>query len=312
MTVEVSQDGGATYGPVSSITGAFGGGITPGYDKKIEWRAGNDWTPALFSNVRVRIKAGDGQEMALIPGGPFEMGFDNYTPVTVNVSPFYILRTEVTFREWREVRDWAVTRGYTDLVNVGTNFGENRPVVDISWFQAVQWLNAKSEMEGLTPVYFATADRLELYRRGAVAFTDAHVNWSADGYRLPTDAEWEKAARGGAARQRYVTGATISTTDAHFGGNRYWDPNIVVGYKPNGYGLFDVAGNVWELCWDWHSTPLPTGSDPRGPTSGGARLIRGGSFQDGEEYLRLSRRQDFDPGSRGRNVGFRHVRNANP
>ena len=312
VTVEVSQDGGATYGPVSSITGAFGGGITPGYDKKIEWRAGNDWTPALFSNVRVRIKADDGQEMALIPGGPFEMGFDNYTPVTVNVSPFYILRTEVTFREWKEVRDWAVTRGYTDLVNIGETDAENKPVVNMNWFRALQWLNAKSEMEGLTPVYFATADRLELYRRGTVAFTDAHVNWGADGYRLPTEAEWEKAARGGASRQAYFTGNSITEADALFVGSyRYWS-GPVVSYRPNGYGLFDVAGNVWELCWDWHSNSLPSGSDPRGAPAGTARILRGGSFGDSAGNLKNSARNYFGLNDVSRNVGFRYVRNANP
>ena len=316
VTVEISQDGGATYGPVSSITGAFGGGITPGYDKKIEWRAGNDWTPALFSNVRVRIKADDGQEMALIPGGPFEMGFDNYTPVTVNVSPFYILRTEVTFREWKEVRDWAVNRGYTDLINVGVTDAENKPVVELNWYHAVQWLNAKSEMEGLTPVYFATADKLELYRRGTVDFTAAHVNWSADGYRLPTDAEWEKAARGGVSRQIYVTGSTITTAAADFGrGGQYWwtvFSSPVVNYAPNGFGLFDVTGNVWEWCWDWFGDPLPSGTDPRGPSSGGERILRGGSYPDGEGHMKLSGRHRQGPNGPGRSIGFRYVRNANP
>jgi len=318
VTVEISQDGGASYAPVTSITGAFGGGITPGYDKKIEWRAGNDWTPALFSNVRVRIKADDGQEMALIPGGPFEMGFDNYTPVTVNVSPFYILRTEVTFREWKEVRDWAVTRGYTDLVNAGWGVGDNRPVVHINWFHAVQWLNAKSEMEGLTPVYFATADRLELYRRGAPSFTSAHVNWNADGYRLPTEAEWEKAARGGFERQLYITGQSITTEDADFSRTGFYygwpqdQPKTVVGYRPNGFGLFDTAGNVHEWCWDWFSDGIPSGSDPRGPTTGGERVIRGGSYPDGETSLKLSARHHRNPTANARNYGFRYVRNAKP
>jgi sulfatase modifying factor 1 len=316
VTVELSQDGGITYGTVPTMTGAFGGGITPGMNKAIEWRAATDWTPALYNNVRVRITADDGQEMRLIPGGTFEMGYDVYPTTTVNVSPFYILRTEVTLKEWRRVQEWAVARGYTDLAGVGQTDAENKPVTLVNWYHVIQWLNAKSEMEGLTPLYFSTADRLELYRRGVVEFTDAHVNWSANGYRLPTEAEWEKAARGGVAGNIYPTGNTITTAQADFGRGGYgwgwyWS-NSVASYPPNRIGLFDVAGNVWEWCWDRWGDTLPTGSDPRGPAVGGHRILRGGSYPDGAESLKLAGRNNDNPGSPLRNAGFRYVRNATP
>jgi formylglycine-generating enzyme required for sulfatase activity len=318
VVVEISQDGGATYSKVPTITGAFGGGITSGFAKAIEWRAATDWSPALFNNVRVRISADDGQEeMRLIPGGAFELGYDIYPTTTVNVSPFYILRTEVTLKEWRRVQEWAVARGYTDLTGVGQTDAENKPVAVVNWYHVLQWLNAKSEMEGLTPLYFATADRLELYRRGTVEFTDAYVNWSANGYRLPTEAEWEKAARGGVAGEVYFTGTSITTAQADFDRWYAWASQgawsrPVVTYAPNRFGLFDIAGNVWEWCWDRWGDALPVGSDPRGPAVGGHRVLRGGSYADGAGSLKLAGRHNDNPGSAQRNIGFRYVRNATP
>jgi formylglycine-generating enzyme required for sulfatase activity len=314
VVVEISQDGGATYSKVPAITGAFGGGITSGFAKAIEWRAGTDWTPALFSNVRVRISADDGQEMTLIPGGAFEMGYGARTPVLTTVDSFYIGRTEVTNTEWETVRAWAVTRGYTDLadLNIGRSGGVGHPSVGLSWWHAIQWLNAKSEMEGLTPAYFATVDRLELYRRGAVQLTNNHVNWSANGYRLPTEAEWEWAARGGLTNKLYPWGDTITPSDANYTGGS----KGVVSYRPNGYGLFDMAGNVWEWIWDtWQDAPAG-GTNPRGPDGWGSHHYRGGGFREVDRHASVFMvsgvRHPNDPGVAYDSVGFRYVRNATP
>jgi formylglycine-generating enzyme required for sulfatase activity len=313
VTVEISQDAGVTYGTVPTMTGAFGGGITPGMNKALEWRAATDWTPALYNNVRVRISADDGQEMRLIPGGTFEMGYGVYTPVTTTVDPFYMARTEVTSHEWERIRSWAVSRGYTDLADpgVGTSWGAGYPSISINWLHAVQWLNAKSEMEGLTPVYFATVDRLELYRRGGVQLTNSHVNWSANGYRLPTEAEWEWAARGGLTNKLYPWGDQITSADSNFSGG----PRGVVSYATNGYGLYEMAGNVWEWVWDAWQEPPAGGTNPRGPNTWGYRQYRGGSFRNGGDFgtvFRAGFRHAGDPLGRHDSVGFRYVRNATP
>ena len=317
VSLEVSQDGGVTYAPVTTVSGAIGPGIFAGTDKAIEWRAATDWTPSLFSNVKVRVKADDAQDMVLVPGGTFEMGYNIYTPVTIQVSPFYIGRTEVTFREWKFVRDWSVVHGYTDLANAG-NVGSNedsRPVGNVSWYTVIKWLNAKSEMEGLPPVYFTTPDRLQIYRTGNIDLTEAHANWSASGYRLPTEAEWEKAARGGKANQVYSTGSSISVSEASQTGydtSGRWNnwPTNVVRYTPTGFGLFDVAGNAAEWCWDRFANALPTGTNPKGPSSGGERLVRGGYYSNADS--RIAARVSYPQESGSIAFGFRAAQNAAP
>ena len=318
VSLEVSQDGGVTYAPVTTVSGALGPGIFAGTGKAIDWRAATDWTPSLFSNVKVRVKADDAQDMVLVPGGTFEMGYNIYTPVTIQVSPFYIGRTEVTFREWKFVRDWGVAHGYTDLADTGRTYNEEdaRPVHNVSWYQVVKWLNAKSEMEGLAPLYFTTPDRLQIYRTGNIDLTEAHANWSASGYRLPTEAEWEKAARGGKANQVYATGSAISVSQANLTGyypnyNTFHNwPTNVGQYTPTGFGLFDVAGNVAEWCWDRFADALPKGTDPKGPSSGGSRLVRGGYYGIGEG--RIAARESYPQGFSSIAFGFRAAQNAAP
>lgn len=328
VTIEVSQDGGVTYSTPQTITGSFGPAMVAGTNKAIEWRAATDWTPSQFNNVRVRIKADDAQEMVLIPGGSFEMGYGVYTPTTiVSISSFLISRTEVTSKDWWYVREWALTHGYNDLPGIGP---DGKPAAGMTWYEAVKWLNAKSEMEGLAPVYFATIDRLQAYRTGEIQLTAAHVNWSSGGYRLPTDAEWERAARGGIERQIYATGSSISKSQADYG--RYYGTYLseISRFAQNSYGLSDVAGNVWEWCWDFYSTGLPSGLDPRGASSGDARIMRGGSYASHSEasppadlpLLKIAWRAGLGPWERGSiryyvaqwstDVGFRTAQTATP
>ena len=271
--------------------------------------------------------------MALIPAGSFTMGdpLDGHTtalPLHTNyVSAFYMDRNLVGYALWQQVYQWARNNGYTfDLP--GSGKAASHPVQTINWYDCVKWCNARSEMEGRTPAYYTSAAQTVVYRSGDIDITSSCVNWSS-GYRLPTEAEWEKAARGGASGQRFPWGNTISWSQAnyyafpvdfaydvnatngrnptfHDGVHPYTSP---VGYfAPNGYGLYDMAGNVWQWCWDWSDaySSAPQ-SDPRGPASGSLRVRRGGSWLDFAFNCRTAYRGDSDPLGWGDIFGFRSV-----
>jgi formylglycine-generating enzyme required for sulfatase activity len=181
----------------------------------------------------------------------------------------------------------------------------------VDWYDTVKWCNARSQLAGKTPVYFADAGLTQVYTNGQVT---PYVNWTASGFRLPTEAEWEKAARGGLSGHRFPWGDLISESQANYAGstatNYDLGPNgynaaftngvtpytSPVGYfASNGYGLYDMAGNVFEWCWDWYGTPYAGGSDPRGPASGSNRVLRGGTWNYFANYARCADRNGSNP-----------------
>ena len=249
------------------------------------------------------------EKMALIPAGVFTMGDERVagaTPVhPVDVSAFAMDRTEVTAALWNEVRTWALAKGY-DLT-AGESWGNNHPIHNVNWFDVVKWCNARSEKEGLVPAYYVDEAKTQVCRIGdKVPF----VNWNA-GYRLPTEAEWEKAARGGVVGRLYpwADSDEISNDRSNYNQNQNVGRTTPVGsYPANGFGLRDMAGNVWEWCWDWRAE-YPGGlvTDPRGPASGSVPLIRGGSWINPAEFCRVAYRFTDTPANRNISIGFRVV-----
>ena len=269
--------------------------------------------------------------MAVIPAGTFTMG-DNLdgeadaVPTNITVSAFYMDVNLVSYAQWQSVYFWATNNGYS-FVNPGSGKAANHPVVTVDWYDSVKWSNARSQQAGLTPVYYTDAGLTQVYTNGEVT---VYVNWSAKGYRLPTEAEWEKAARGGLSGQRFPWGNLITENLADYTGNTsllsydlgpngenaaftngvppYTSP---VGYfAANGYGLNDMAGNIFEWCWDWYGTPYgqPTTTNPTGPATGSGRIRRGGFWGNYASLARCAGRSSDAPIGNGNGVGFRCVR----
>ena len=222
-------------------------------------------------------------------GSRFQMGStdgdrDEKPVHSVTVGSFYMKATEVTQKEWREV--------------MGSNpsyfKGDDRPVENVSWFDAVEYCNALSRKYGLNPVYRISGESVA-------------ANWNANGYRLPTEAEWEYAARGGKNSRGYKYSGSNSV-----GGVGWYNVNSgskthPVGQKQaNELGLYDMSGNVWEWCWDWYGD-YSSGSqrDPSGPPSGSRRVERGGSWSSYGRRLRSAIRNNYSPGDSSGDLGFR-------
>jgi formylglycine-generating enzyme required for sulfatase activity len=342
VTLQISADGGSTWTvPAITLTGAIGSNVTPSSNLRITWNAGSDWSQQLSSQTKFRISVTEAAIVpagfALIPSGSFTMGDvadhnqDGDAPAhTVTVSPFYIAKYLVTKADWDTVRIWAVSNGYTDLA-AGFGKASSHPVQTVSWYEMIKYCNARSQMEGLMPVYYTNDAQTTVYKTGNLDLANAQVNWTANGYRLPTEAEWEKAARGGLSGKRFPWGDTISHSQANFyntGSQSYqtgttgYHPTYDTGAMPytspvgsfaaNGYGLYDMAGNVSQWCWDWsevYDTASPT--DPHGQNSGTHRVGRGGSWETEDGGSVGSR--DFSGGIPSEaywHFGFRVVRSS--
>ena len=274
---------------------------------------------------------------SLISAGSFQMG-DQSNPLvgyswelpvhSVYVSAYYMAKYEVTKELWDTVRAWGLNNGYTDLaVGNGTfaSKGANHPVHSISWYDMVKWCNARSQKEDLTPCY--TVGGLT-YKTGSSA---PDCNWNANGYRLPSEAEWEKASRGGMSGKNFPWGAdTISHSQANYHGQPYssydlsgvgnnYHPIYNDGVSPytspvgsfaaNGYGLYDIAGNVWEWCWDrYDSYTADSQTNPQGAPSGSSRVYRGGAWYEGAREARCAHRSGDGPGGGDFSLGFRLAR----
>jgi len=242
-----------------------------------------------------------GMRMALIPGGTFDMGCTDEMDVdghcnwyespvhTVTISnDFLVGITEVTQGQWEAVMG--------SNPSAAIDCGENCPVETISWNEAVEFANTLSTLDGLEPVYTIGAD----------------VSWdrTTNGYRLLTEAEWEFAAR---ADDGTTYAGSDVVSEVAWINDTAGSTQPVAGLMPNGHGLYDMSGNVFELCWDWHSTDYYSESPAFDPTGPDGPLIdhvaRGGAYAYGVEHARISDRNRRDtPISRWNFTGLRLAR----
>ncbi len=289
---------------------------------------------------RVRLEASWGGEIeldfVLIPKGRFEMGSPSAEvgrdpheiQHQVNLSnTFYSKATPVTHSEWAAVmgtRPWHFKRAHA-----------NAPVESISWFDAVEFCNRLSKLEGLRAVY--KIKDVKRRENGTIGSATVLTNFKRNGYRLPTEAEWEYSCRAETQTSTYA-GPLVIVSDhnspnldriAWYSGNsgvdydggfdstgwthkQYSSPRAgphPVGQKnPNGFGLYDTLGNVWEWCWDRYEAYRPgIVTDPQGSNRGQERIFRGGAWSTKVQHCRAANRCKIGAGERAPILGFRPV-----
>ena len=314
----------------SAINLASPNWTTEKYPEPVTASTVSNTTPAKFFRL---VYTNPPVGMVLIPAGAFLMGnsigdsdFTNASPINVYVSAFFMDTNLVNLNVWQAVYTYAIIFNGYGFHDAGAGKASSHPVQMVDWYDCVKWCNARSEEAGLTPVYYTDAGFNQVYKTGELT---PFVNWAANGYRLPTEAEWETAARGGLNGRRFPWGNLISESQANYYGNTNgydWGPNgfnavgSIGGTSPatspvgsfdmNGYGLYDMAGNVLEWCWDWYGTPYgqPTTTNPTGPGTGFNRVLRGGSWSYNAPVARCAFRYYFMPSFANNGIGFRCVR----
>lgn len=308
------------------------------------WTSGKRCADAVSKSPIAKLEA----DMVRISGGTFTMGCtseqkdcdSDESPTTrVTVSDFYLGKFELALREFKQFIDasgyktdadkdggsylwtgskWEKKSGVNWKCDVAGKIRPSseyeHPVIHVSWNDAIAYCNWRSEKEGLSKVYTISRDKVR-------------ANWNANGYRLPTEAEWEYAARDGGKAIQYAWGngkpngnvadetakkkfADWTTFDGYTDGHVYTSP--VGTFAQGSLGLHDMSGNVWEWCWDWYDIGYYAKSnnnrDPRGPDSGSDRVGRGGSWDNFPAFARVANRLYNSPDNRYDFLGFRLAR----
>jgi formylglycine-generating enzyme required for sulfatase activity len=220
-------------------------------------------------------------QMVSIPAGEFMMGSDDGE---VDAKPAHRVKVGAFMMDAHEVTQ----EHYEQLM--GTNPSRRKaprnPVEQVTWSAAVKFCNARSVHDGLTPCY---------------DLKTGHCNFEATGYRLPTEAEWEYACRAGTTTAYWFgDGPEALRSSGWFEGNSSAQPHPVAQKRPNAWGLYDIAGNVWEWCNDFYGPKYYRNSpveDPRGPESGEKRVLRGGAWSSSAENCTSFVRNCDEPGT---------------
>ena len=275
----------------------------------------NGWAPSSTASANYTITP---IQMILVSGGNFTMGdtrgqgdSDELPTHTVTLNSFYIGNYELTQAEYSQ---YMPNPGWSRDYGLGANY----PAYNVSWYAAIKYCNLRSIAEGLTPCYTISGSTNPAYwgevptSRNA-AWDAAICNWNANGYRLPTEAEWEYAARGATNDPDYLYSGSDDVSEVAWYGSNSGSTTHTVGTKvPNGIAIYDMSGNLWEWCWDrYGSYSNSPQNNPTGPAIGSARVLRGGSWYSYASYCRVANRNYVIPYYGHYNRGFRLCRAAN-
>ena len=300
ISVEVSTDGGRSYGTprMTHVSGDVGKEVAAGNGKCIVWNVLQDCERLQGDRICFKVRASSGGSnhtftvggvsfmMVYVEGGTFTMGCtseqggecdsDEKPSHGVTLSSYYIGETEVTQALWKAVMGTEPTYngGWTDKYGRGTNY----PAYRVSYTDVETFITRLNQKTGRT-------------------------------FRMPTEAEWEFAARGGKKSHGHTYSGSSSIGDvAWYDGNSGNKTHPVKQKLPNELGIYDMSGNVWEWCSDWlGSYSSGSQTNPKGPSSGAFRVFRGGSWGSGARYFRVSLRYGFNPSYRSSIIGFRLV-----
>ncbi len=295
----------------------------------------NQENDGVYTAEDIQVNLDPKNGMILIEGGTYTMGdvwgdgFNDETPThEVTVSSFYMSKYEISHTEYvnflnsRDVSrdgsyngnelidmddsDCAIAHDDSSFYFAGSDYAsdEQCPVIEVTWYGAVEYCNWLSELEGLTKAYTISNDSVE-------------CDWNANGYRLPTEAEWEYAARSGGRDDRKWSGTNSKSELGDYAWYYVNSGSVTrpVGTKqPNDLGLYDMSGNVWEWCWDWYDSEYYSDSpseNPKGPKSGSTivtRALRGGLWYGSSIVCRTADRTYDGPTGSHYHYGFRLLR----
>ncbi len=275
-------------------------------------------------------------DLVRVKGGTFDMGDllgdggNSEKPVhKVTLSDFYLSKYAVTFEEYDAFCDATGRKRVSD-----NNWGRGkRPVINVNWYDAVEYCNWRSQQENLQPVYNIEKRLIDPNNQNK-ADADSkrwyiQADWTATGYRLPTEAEWEYAAREGGKKVRFGTGKDIaSPIEMNFDAREsYKQPYSIAGvyegktlpvgnFQPNALRLHEMSGNVWEWCWDWYGEDYyaekGNNDNPRGSAQGQYRVVRGGSWYYLPQGCCAACRGRSSPNNHSSDCGFRLARHCYP
>ncbi|NUM72320.1 MAG: SUMF1/EgtB/PvdO family nonheme iron enzyme [Ignavibacteriaceae bacterium] len=274
-----------------------------------------DTTTADSDNIQPPVNQPESnKDFVLVEGGNFVLGcmgtsgqdcFETEKPAhNVTLNSFWIGKTEVTQKEWMNVMGSNPSEIQGDV---------NLPVERVSWYDAIEYCNQLSLREGLTPAYSIRKDITDINNKSIYDKLKWVVNFdqTANGYRLPTEAEWEYAAKGGKFKDDFIySGSNNPDEVAWYDVNSGSTTHPAAQKNPNRLGVYDMSGNVWEWCWDWYGKyNAATEDNPGGAGSGNYKVIRGGNWGRSSSSLRVTNRGYRGPNGHNVNIGFRVVKN---